>query len=114
MAFSEIELKRIENLVGDLCRRRSPAEFRDELRLEYKIQGHDVVIFEWRQQYGDQTGFYDTPVAKIKFVRTKNEWRLYWMRADLKWHGYEMLPSSRDLAELVNEIDEDPFAAFFG
>ena len=114
MALSEIELKKIEILVGDLCRRRSPDGFGDELRLEYKIQGHDIVIFEWRQRYGEQTGFFDTPVAKIKFVRTKNEWRLYWMRSDLKWHAYPTLPSSRDLAILVHEIDEDPFACFFG
>ncbi len=114
MSFSEIELKRIDRLVGDFCRRRSPDHMRDELRLEYRIHGHAVEIYEWRQRYGEETGFFDSPVAKIKFVRTKNEWRLYWQRADLKWHSYEMLPSSRDLAELVNEIDDDPFGCFFG
>jgi hypothetical protein len=36
------------------------------------------------------------------------------MRRDLKWHGYEMLPSSKDLKELVDEIDADPYACFFG
>jgi hypothetical protein len=36
------------------------------------------------------------------------------MRRDLKWHSYQMLASSEDLAELVAEIDDDPFACFFG
>jgi hypothetical protein len=38
-------------------------------------------------------------------------WRLYWMRRDLKWHGYEMMPSRGDLSALVQEIDEDPRAS---
>ena len=41
MAFSEIELKRIEQEVGGLCKRRSPTHLKDELSLEYRIKGHD-------------------------------------------------------------------------
>ncbi|MHB9052726.1 MAG: DUF3024 domain-containing protein [Thermoleophilia bacterium] len=36
----------------------------------------------------------EIPVAKLKYVRTKNEWRLFWQRRDLKWHAYELLSSS--------------------
>lgn len=114
MAFSEFELKKIEKLIGGLCQRRSPAHLRDELRLEYKIKGHDIVIYERRPRWDDRTIMAETPVAKIKLVRTVGEWRLYWQRRDLKWHSYPMLPSSHDLAELVAEIDEDPYACFFG
>ena len=114
MAFSEIELKRVDRAVGGLCRRRNRPEFKDELSLEYEVKGHDVVLLERRPRYGRLVGITDLPVAKIKFVRTANEWRLYWMRSDLKWHGYDLLPSSRDLEELVAEIDKDPYCCFFG
>ena len=114
MAFNEIELKRISKIVGGLCRRRSRPEFKDELSLEYDVKGHDVVLFERRPRYGRVVGVTDSPVAKIKYVRTAGEWRLYWQRADLQWHEYDMHRSSRDLAELVSEIDEDPYACFFG
>jgi len=48
VAFSEIELKRIEQEVGGLCKRRSPTHLKDELSLEYRIKGHDVEVFERR------------------------------------------------------------------
>jgi hypothetical protein len=53
-------------------------------------------------------------VAKLKFIRSAGKWRLYWMRADLKWHEYPGLSSSHRLEDLVQEIDDDPLACFFG
>ena len=114
MAFSDIELERIDSVVGDLCRKRNRSEVSDQLNLEYYVDHHDVVLFERRPAYSPFVGVVDSPVAKFKYVRTKDEWRLYWMRRDLKWHGYDMLLSSKDLSDLVAEVDEDPFCCFFG
>jgi hypothetical protein len=50
----------------------------------------------------------------IRYVRTRKVWRLFWRRADLKWHGYEPLAESARLDALVREIDNDPFCCFFG
>jgi len=55
-----------------------------------------------------------TPVAKLKFARTAGEWRLFWVRKDLKWHLYEPFASSRRLERLVEEVDRDVFGCFFG
>jgi hypothetical protein len=52
MAFSEIELKRIDKTVGDLCRRTSPPEHLDELRFVYGIESHAVSIWEERPSAG--------------------------------------------------------------
>ena len=76
MAFSEIELARIDRAVGGLCRRRSPGHQTDQLRLEYRVDGHVVDIFEVREEYGALVGVTDTPVARIRFVRSASEWRL--------------------------------------
>ncbi len=114
MAFSEIELKQIDRAVGGLCRRRNRPEMKDKLSLEYTVHRHDVVLFERRPEYGARVGVDDSPVAKFKFVRETGEWRLFWMRRDLKWHGYEMLPSSKRLEKLVEEVDQDPYCCFFG
>ncbi len=48
MAFSEFELKQIENTVGKLCKRRSPVHVRDQLRTTYVVKGHDVTMYEER------------------------------------------------------------------
>ena len=116
MAFSEIELKKIDKLVGRLCDKKSPPHIRDQLRFEYDISGHNVHIWEIRPVYFDPTQETKHGVAKFQFIRTKNRWKLYWMRADLKWHAYEPDPgqSLTDLGEQVAEVETDPYGAFFG
>ena len=114
MAFSELELKRIEQTVGEFCRKRRPAHLKDKLRLEYTVKGHEVVIFERRPKWDNPKEWIESPVAKLKFIRSANKWRLYWQRADLKWHEYPGLSSSERINDLVREIDADPLACFFG
>jgi len=52
--------------------------------------------------------------GKLKFIRSANKWRLYWQRADLKWHEYPGPSSSDCINDLLREIDADPLACFFG
>jgi hypothetical protein len=114
MAFNELDLRRIERVVGDFCRRRTQPEVAGELRLIYEVDGQSVVISEERPDWRDSAGRMHTPVAKLRFVRSSGLWSLYWMRADLKWHAYEPAPPSRDLAELVEVVDRDRCCGFFG
>ncbi len=114
MAFSELELKRIEQTVGVFCGKRSPVHLKDKLRLTYAVKGHGVVIIERRPRWDNQTEWTESPVAKLKFIRSAGKWRLYWMRADQKWHEYPRPSSSHRLEDLVQEIDADPLACFFG
>ena len=48
MAFNELELKRIDRTIGELCRRGSPPENADELRTVYEVEGHSVSVYEER------------------------------------------------------------------
>jgi hypothetical protein len=114
MAFSELELKLIEQALGEFCRKRSPAHLRDKLRLEYSVKGHEVVIVERRPRWDNPIEWIESPVAKLKFIRSANKWRLYWQRADLKWHEYPGSSSSERINDLVREVDADPLACFFG
>ena len=114
MVLAEIELARVDKSVGGLCRRRTRPEIRDQLRLEYSVQRHDVDLYEVRPHWKDPGEELQTPIAKFRFVRTVNEWRLYWMRQDLKWHSYEPFPASRSLDNLVDAVDRDEFCCFFG
>lgn len=88
MAFSELELNRIEQIVGAFCRKRSPKRLKDKLRLEYWIRGHEVVISEHRPRWDNPQEWRDSPVAKLRWIRSAQKWRLYWQRVDLKWHEY--------------------------
>lgn len=114
MAFSEIELKRIDKVVGGLCRKRTPEQYKAELSFEYRITGHDVLILEIRPMWNNPQEKTELSVAKLKFNRTKNLWQLYWKRASGKWLKYGEHPESKDLSRLVDEIDQDSFGCFFG
>jgi hypothetical protein len=114
MSFAELELERIDRTVGELCRRRCPPEFQDRVQMNYRIVRHDVIMYETQPGYRNPNEWVEHGVAKLRFVRAASEWRLFWLRASLRWQSYEPYPSSRDLKALVDEIDRDPHGCFFG
>ena len=114
MAFSELELRRIEQTVGEFCRKRSPVHLKDKLRLEYSVKGHEVVIFERRPKWDNPKEWIQSLVARLKFIRSANKWWLYWQRAGLRWYEYPGHSSSDRINDLVREIDADLLACFFG
>lgn len=115
MAFSDLELKHCEKaLAAFLERSRLPAHLRDQVDISYKITGHSVEIYEVRSGWQDPTKKMETPVAKATFVRTQDHWKVYWMRRDLKWHGYEPAPEVRTIEAFLDAVDRDEFGCFFG
>ena len=57
---------------------------------------------------------HDHPIAKFRWVKNRRVWQLFCVERDLKWHGYERMAESPDLAELVAEVRADPTGIFFG
>lgn len=115
MAFDDLERKRHErDLAKFMERRRPPPEIRSKLDLGYKLDGQSVEIFEIRPHWRDNTKTTHTPLAKTTFVRSQNCWKVYWMRRDLKWHGYEPTPKVHSLAAFLDVVDRDEYSCFFG
>jgi len=114
MAFSELELEAIDASVGAMCRRRSPARFADKLRVVYEVEGHSISVFEERPDWCQPDVWRRMGVARFRYFRSRDEWTLYWMRRDLKWHVYDPETRKRDLATLVRVVDQDRYGAFFG
>lgn len=115
MALTEIELKRCDVAIAAfMANRRPPAHLRDELDLGYRVDGHSVEIFEIRPDWKDHAIRRERPVAKATFVRTKGVWRVFWMRADLKWHSYKENLEVRSLEAFLDVVDRDDYGCFFG
>lgn len=115
MAFTQLELQRCKKVLTQfLEHRRPPAHIRDQLDIGYRITGQSVEIFEIRPDWQDKSRKRETPVAKVTFVRTQNRWKVYWMRQDLKWHGYEPTPEVHSLEAFLNVVDRDEYGCFFG
>ena len=53
-------------------------------------------------------------VAKATYVKRANEWKIYWQRADMKWHLYEPFPTARTLQEFLDVLEEDHHRCFWG
>jgi hypothetical protein len=115
VAFNDAELKLIDATVGELCRNSSPLEHRDELRCVYDIEGHAASVFEERPPWDGSPGDWTRAgVARFRYFRSRGEWTLYWMRADLRWHVFDAAPPTSNLAALVAIVEENRYGAFWG
>jgi hypothetical protein len=115
MAFTELEQKAVEKaLEGFLKSRRPPAEIRSQLDIQYHISGQSVEIVEVRPHWRATGEVIETPAAKLTYVRSKAAWKIYWMRKDLKWHGYEPTPQVGTIEQALGVVNEDKYGCFFG
>lgn len=111
---TRIELARAERLLAPLCRPSPDAKVAALLQIAYRVEGSTIVLFERRPRFQKPKEWGEHPVAKFRFVKSQATWHLYCMMSDLKWHSYEPLPASRDVALLVEEVRRDPTGIFWG
>lgn len=82
--------------------------------LGFSVKSQSVEIFEIRPRWQHPEEIMHSPVVKTTYVKTQDVWKIYWMRQDLKWHGYEPLPEVRTIEEFLVEVDADPYLCFWG
>ncbi|MBU4484185.1 DUF3024 domain-containing protein [bacterium] len=115
MMLTEFEKKRCEHILEQfLERKRPPVHVRDKVDLAYRIKGQSIEIFEIRPRWNKPEDLLEIPVAKAKYVRSIKKWKIYWQRADLKWHLYTIHPEVSRLEEFVAIVEKDESACFFG
>jgi Protein of unknown function (DUF3024) len=115
MALNEIEMQRCKKRVTAFIeKRRPPLHIRPQLDLGFSVKGQSVEIFEIRPVWQNPEKKMGHPVAKATYVKNQNIWKVYWMRADLKWHAYTPLPEVANLDEFLQLVDQDTHACFWG
>jgi hypothetical protein len=115
MALNDIERKRIEKaVVAFIEAHRPPPHIRPKLDLGFRLAGQSVELFEIRPQWDRPEVKHERPFAKATFVRTRGVWRVFWMRADLKWHGYEPALEVARIEDFLVVVQKDECACFFG
>ena len=115
MAISEFETKRIEKKVGQFIeRKRPPAHIRNELDISFRISDQSFEIYEIRPQWNDPSKKIEGPIAKATYVKSKKIWKLFWMRADLKWHSYQPFPVFSHIEKILEVIKLDSHGCFWG
>lgn len=116
MAFNDFEIGKIKILMNDFNeKRRPPLEIREKLDISYRIENQSVIIYEIREDYIEGTNDKIlSDIAKTTYIKSSNKWKLFWMRADLKWHGYQENLLSDDLKTVLDVIDNDKYGCFWG
>ena len=71
------------------CRQRVPEHLRDQVRVNCDI-------------------------ARLRYTKAAKCWSLYWRDRNLRFHQYDQLPASPHIVDLLQEVDRDPTAIFWG
>ncbi|MGE4297903.1 MAG: DUF3024 domain-containing protein [Desulfovibrionaceae bacterium] len=117
MAISEFEQHRYERLLKDFCERQGPpAHLHDKLQWGFEVDSKKqaVELFEIRSHFADPAQKVHSPIAKTRYVKAQNAWKVYWMRGTGKWVGYEPCPSVRTIEDFLNLVKDDAYCCFFG
>ena len=98
------------------CAQRVPAHLRNEIRVECDIGAGHLTIVEcrppWRKDIGETwTRF---PIARLRYTKAASLWSLYWRDRHLRFHLYDRLGPSPRIEDLLQEVDRDPTAIFWG
>ena len=104
----------IETMENYLTKQRPPVKIRAELDLGYEISGQSVILFEIRPVWTDRSKIQHEPYAKATFVAKDNNWKVYWMRGNLKWYLYNPTPKVKKLSDFLQLVEEDKYACFKG
>lgn len=115
MAISEFEIKRLEKIVGQYIETRRPAQhLRSQVDLAFRIEEQSVIIFEIRELWNRPGEKREEFIAKATYVKKTNSWKIYWQRADLKWHRYDPVPDVCTIEDFLTLLDDDQFCCFWG
>lgn len=114
--LSEIEERRVQRAAQPfLAVRRPPVAIREQLDIGWRLVGCSLEVFSIRPAYQGAAGeMMEYPAGKATWVTSRRLWKLYWMRADLRWHGYPERPTVRYVEDFFNELMRGPMRRFWG
>ena len=114
MPLPPLQKQLAEKLLNSFCAKRIPNEHKKEVKLFCKFRGNSVTLIESRPSFFDESKWDDLSIAQFRYDSSDGKWTLYSADRNDKWFMYMDCSSSRDLKELIDEVDEDPTGIFFG
>lgn len=115
MAFTTQEISAVETSMASFMAKRRPLEeIRDRLDLGYRLEDQSVIIYLIRPYFRDPSHKIEEPIAKTTYNRKAGHWKIYCMRADMKWHEYPPHPEAVFFEEFLASVDEDEHGCFWG
>ncbi|MDI1301563.1 MAG: DUF3024 domain-containing protein [bacterium] len=106
MAFNAYEIKRLEKIVG--------AHINKDLDQGFHISDQSVELFELKPDKQHPGEFVEMPTARATYIKPSQNWKVYWMHADRKWHGYEPVPRVETIEEFLRLVADNEYGCFYG
>ena len=104
----------IEKFENYIERIRPPVDIRKKLDIDYRIDNQSIIIHEIRPRWDNPEEYFTSDIAKTTFIKSKNHWKIFWKRADLKWYSYSPNPIVQNLKDFINIVEEDKLGCFWG
>ena len=115
MSFNDIETKKIQKAADNfLDIRRPPVQIRDKVDIGYKIEKNNIIVFEIRPQWDNPKNIIEIPIAKATYNKSKNIWKIFWQKSDLKWHVYDPDSQVNNIEDFFSIVDRDDYCCFWG
>lgn len=114
MAFEEFSRTRLQKILSKWCSSRSPQHICHKLYNDFELTNLSVVLFEVRPKLMKPEEIKRSAYAKTTYVKSRKIWKVFWRRADLKWHRYEPDSECESIEEFLQIVDKDEYGCFFG
>jgi hypothetical protein len=101
----------MENYISQV---RPAPEIRNQVDLNYEINDQSVILNEIRPAWNKPKEILTNGYAKATYVKSKNIWKVFWKRADNKWHSYTPKLTVKELEDFLILVDEDKHGCFKG
>lgn len=97
------------------CQARTPTSTRNECRLAFRTRLNTMTLYEchgpWNPKFPKNSR---DSIAQFRYDPEDKVWTLYWADEQEKWHLYDQVEPTPELARLIAEVDADPLGVFFG
>jgi hypothetical protein len=116
MAIDALQTVEMIELLENFVARLRPADeaVRKKLDYGYNIDDQRVILFEIRPDWIKPEIIREHPFAKATYVKKYGVWKIYWLRANLKWYPYDPCPRVYSLKKFLDIVVKDDQGCFFG
>ncbi|MFC6236411.1 DUF3024 domain-containing protein [Longivirga aurantiaca] len=91
-----------------------PAEMQDQVTVECDVAPRHITLVECRPPWRGDGEWTRSPIARLRYTKSTGLWSLYWCDQHEAFHLYPYSSPTSTVADLLDEIDRDPTALFWG